>query len=64
MLGFGFSVTKKQYFDPILGVSIKMYLLLEFKRLHIRNIHECVAEEPVLIGVESFLRISFSVFYV
>ena len=30
-LGFGFRITKKQYFDPILGVSIKMYLLPGFE---------------------------------
>ena len=29
-LEFGFRITKKQYFDPILGVSIKMYLLPGF----------------------------------
>jgi hypothetical protein len=28
---FGFRITKKQYFDPILGVSIKMYLLPGFQ---------------------------------
>jgi hypothetical protein len=30
-LGFRFRITKKQYFDPILGVSIKMYLLPGFE---------------------------------
>ena len=30
-LRFDFSITKKQYFDPILGVSIKMCLLPEFE---------------------------------
>jgi hypothetical protein len=30
-LGYGFGITKKQYFDFILGVSIKMYLLPGFE---------------------------------
>jgi hypothetical protein len=30
-LGFGFRRTKKQYFDPILKISIKMYLLPWFE---------------------------------
>jgi hypothetical protein len=29
--GFGSSIMKKPYFDPILGVSIKMYLLRGFE---------------------------------
>ena len=31
ILEFGLSITKKKYFDPCLGVSIKMYLLPGFK---------------------------------
>jgi hypothetical protein len=30
-LGFGFRITKKQYFDPVFGVSIKFYLLPGFE---------------------------------
>ena len=32
-------------------------------RLHIRNLHEYAAEESVRIEIESFVRISFPVFY-
>jgi hypothetical protein len=31
IIGIGLSITKKQYVDPFLGVSIKIYLLPGFE---------------------------------
>jgi hypothetical protein len=67
-LGFCFRITKKQYFDPILGVSIKMYLLPGFESLTFETYMNVQLDSPcrsVLRVLSKFLSQFFykSCFY-